>query len=241
MSRGERFRAALAGEALAFAPIVWEQLPELVRQPQAGWWRDATLGQRLIADAATLAQADAMFVFVAAEAIRSAALAGDVGDDAIDALAQSDAAVRGAALVSCLHEVTSSYAVIAAVPAPAVVVRELGGDEPEPAEDAFSDLALSYLQAGADALAVTGAEVDEVRAGVARAAQVGGLFGRPVLGMCLRDGSVEGWVHGGAPLGVVSASGEWPAGVGRGLLVTRGDVGARWTADQLRAAGSARP
>ena len=236
--RADRFRAALAGETLAFAPIVWEQLPELVHQPQADWWRDPTIGQRLIADAAALAMADAMFVFVAHETIRSAVSTGQRGDAAIDALAQSPEAARGAELVACLHEV-GDHAVIAAVPAPAVVGRELSGDEPASAEDAFSDLALSYLQAGADALAVTGDDVDEVRGGVERAAQLSELFARPVLGVCQHEAKVRAWAHQGADLGVVSASGEWPA-VASGVVITPGDVSARWSAERLRAVAGGR-
>jgi hypothetical protein len=238
LSGAERFRAALAGEALAFAPIVWEQLPELVHQPQAGWWREASVGQRLIADVAALALADAMFAFVAHETVRGAVAAGQRGDDALDALAQSADATRGAELVACLHEV-ADHAVIAAVPAPAVLRRELAGDEPEAAEDAFSDLALGYLQAGADALAVTGSVMDEVTAGADRAARLGELFSRPVLGVCHHDRAVTGWTADGAPLGVVSEAGGWPA-LGSGVVITPGDVSGRWSAEELRGAGSGR-
>jgi hypothetical protein len=65
----ERFREAIAGRGAAFAPILWEQLPELVRQPQDAWWRDPTVARRLLADAAALALADAMFVCVGADEV----------------------------------------------------------------------------------------------------------------------------------------------------------------------------
>jgi hypothetical protein len=233
LTGGDRFRAALAGEALAFAPILWEQLPELVHQPQAGWWRNPTIGQRLISDAAALALADAMFVFVVKETIQSAVTAGQRGDAVIDALAQSCEASGGAELVACLHAV-AEHAVIAAVPAPAVLQLELSGDEPEAAEDAFSDLALSYLEAGADALAITGADLDEVDRGVERAAQLSQLFSRPVLGICRHESEVRGWTHDGTELGLVSACGEWPS-FGSGVVITPGDVSARWSAERLRA------
>jgi hypothetical protein len=239
LTPGDRLRAALAGEGLAFAPILWEQLPELVRQPRPDWWRDPTTGQRLIADAAALARADAMFAFAAHETVRAAVAAGQRGDAAIDALAQGPEAAQGAALVACLHEV-GGHAVIAAVPAPAVIRRELSGDEPESAEDAFSDLALSYLQSGADALAVTGDDVGEVAGGMARAAQLSELFARPVLGICQVAADVQGWAHGGGDLSVVSASGEWPP-AGSGVVITPGDVSADWSAEQLRTVASGRP
>lgn len=197
------------------------------------------MAQRLIADAAALAGADAMFVFVAQEAVRAAAMAGERGDAAIDGLAAGEDAVRGAAVVACLHEV-SRHAVIAAVPPPAVMMRELEGEEPEPAEDAFSDLARGMLEAGADAVAVTGDDAADVGAGVARATGLAQFFSRPVLGVCLAEGAVTGWVAGGGPLRVVSTSGSWPQDC-RGVVITAGDVSGRWDADRLRAVGSARP
>ncbi|MGB8878161.1 MAG: hypothetical protein WCD11_17690, partial [Solirubrobacteraceae bacterium] len=76
MSGRQRFLDALARHGLAFAPIVWEALPVLVHQERADWWRDPTVGQRMIADAAALAAADAMFVFAADEAVRAALAVG---------------------------------------------------------------------------------------------------------------------------------------------------------------------
>ncbi len=211
MTGRERFREAIAGRAVAFAPILWERLPELVRQPQAGWWRDPTVGRRLLADAAALAAADAMFVCVGAD----------------------EAADSGAALVAAVRE-ADPFAVIAAVPAPAELMRSLGLEEIEDAEDEFSDLAVASLEAGADAIAVIGADRAEVDAGVVRAARAGELFGRPVLGVC----GEQGWIDGGDALRVVSLEGEWP--VGPGVVTTPGDVSGRWSAEQLHATGSAR-
>ncbi len=238
MSGRERFRRALAGEAVAFAPIVWARLPELVHQQQADWWRNPGVGQRLIADAAALAMADAMFVFVADEAMRCAANAGEIGDDAIDALARGPAAVAGTELVACLREV-AEHAVIAALAPPPALSRALAGDEPEPAQDAFTDLASGYLEAGADALAVVGQDAGEVTGGVERAARLGKLFGRPVLGLCEAAGSVTGWTEAGAALGVVTDAAGWAA-FDRGVVITDGDVSSRWDAAALRAVGSAR-
>jgi hypothetical protein len=234
-----RFLEGLAGQGLAFAPIVWERLPALVHQEQADWWQDPTTGQRLISDAAALSAADAMFVFAAREAVRSAVAAGGRGDAALDSLASRLEAKRGAELVQCLREV-SSYAVIAAVPAPASLQRELGADEPEAAEDSFTDLVSAYLHAGADAVAVTGDEAPDVDAGLERAAQLGRLFGRPVLALCAHNGETSAWDEHGAPLGVISADGEWPARRS-GLVITPGDASARWDAARLRAIGTARP
>jgi hypothetical protein len=238
LSGAERFVAAIAGEGRAFAPILWQRLPELVRQPQPNWWREPAAGQRLISDAAALAGSDAMFAFTAAEAVAGAAAEGRVGDGAIDELARGPDAQQGERLVATLHEV-ADHAVIAVLPAPRVLMRDLGGEEIEVSEDAFSDIALSYLQAGADALAVAGSERSEVGEGVLRAARMGRLFARPVLGLCLTGSGVSGWVHDGDPLGVLSEEGAWPA-AGSGIVVTPGDVSGRWSADRLRAAGGAR-
>ena len=99
MSGRDRFLGALAGESLAFAPIVWERLPALVHQERVDWWQDPNVGQRLIGDAAALAAADAMFVFAAAEAVEVRWRRGERGDAALDGLASGEAARRGAELV----------------------------------------------------------------------------------------------------------------------------------------------
>jgi len=239
LSGRERFRRALGGDELAFAPIVWERLPALVHQEQADWWRRRVLAQRLIADAAALAVADAMFVFVADEAIRCAVEAGERGDDVIDALARGAASVAGTELVACLREV-SAHAVIAALPPAPALRRTLSGEEPEAAEDAFTDLTSSYLDAGADAIAVVGDDAGEVAEGVRRAGKLGKLFDRPVLGLCVDGATVTGWAEDGTALGVVADAAGWAA-VDRGVVITAGDVSSRWDAAALRAVGSARP
>lgn len=238
MSPRDRFLAAVSGHALVFAPILWEQLPALVHQERADWWQDPAVGQRLIADAAALAQADAMFVFVAAEAIDCAVSAGARGNDALDSLAQRPEIANGVELIRCLHDV-ATHGVIAAVPAPSNLRAAFQGAEIEAAEDAFSDLASAFLGAGADALAVTAQEADDVAAGVRRAAEIGKLFGRPVLGVCTADGVASGWTADGSSLGVVSQDGEWPA-MTAGVVITPGDVSGRWDAPSLRDVGGAR-
>ena len=239
LSGRDRFRRALTAEAVAFAPIVWARLPELVHQEHVEWWRRPELAQRLIADAAALAAADAMFVFVADEAVRCAVNAGQIGDDAIDALARSPATVSGAELVACLREV-AEHAVIAALPPAPALSRALAGDEPEPAQDAFTDLAFSYLEAGADAIAVVGDDAGEVTDALARAAGLGKLFDRPVLAICSPEGSaVTGWTDTGMALGVVTDAAGWPS-FDRGVVITDGDVSSRWDAAALREVGIAR-
>lgn len=220
-------------------PIVWERLPELIHQERADWWRYPALAQRLIADVAALAIADGMFVFAADEAIGCAMAAGQLGDDAVDALARSPESASGSELVACMRE-ASGHAVIPALPPPAALRRSLSGDELEPAEDAFTDLASAYLEAGADAVAVNGGDAVEVADGVRRAAALGKLYGRPVLGLCQTGETTSGWTEHGAALGVVSETGGWPAN-DSGVVITPGDVSSRWDAARLRAVGSARP
>lgn len=239
MNGRERFLSALAGEGLAFAPIVWEALPALVHQERADWWQDPTVGQRLIGDVAALAGADAMFVFAAAEAVRGAVAAGSRGDEALDGVASREDARRGAELVRALRAV-ASHAVIAAVPAPAALQRELSGEAPEAAEDAFTDFVSGSLEAGADAVAVTGTEAREVNAGMDRAVRLAELFGRRLVAVCGEDGATKAWDEQGEPLGVISEAGEWPDRAS-GIVITPGDVSARWDAARLRAVGTARP
>ena len=238
MSGRARLRAALAGEDAAFAPLVWERLPALVHQERPDWWRDPATGQRLIADAAALASADAMFVFAAAEAVACALTAGERGDEALDALIQRPESADGIELVRCLHEV-AGHGVIAAIPAPAVLLHRFGAGEIEIAEDSFSDLASAYLRSGADALAVTGSDEGEIHAGISRAADLAALFGRSALGVRVDGARAAAWDRDGRSLPVISESGAWPPDA-RGVVVTPGDVSARWTATQLRQAGGAR-
>jgi hypothetical protein len=235
----DRFVAAVSGQALAFAPIVWERLPALVHQERADWWQDPAGGQRLIGDAASLARADAMFVFAAAEAIACAGSAGVRGDDALDSLVRRPEIAHGAALIGCLHDV-ATHGVIAAIPAPGELQAALHGDEIEAAEDAFSDLASAFLDAGADALAVTAQRPGDLAAGVRRAAEIAKLFGRPVLGLSSGDRRASGSTADGSPLGVLSDAGAWPA-MTAGVVITPGDISGRWDAAALRDAGEARP
>jgi hypothetical protein len=239
LSGRDRFLGALAGDGVAFAPIVWERLPALVHQDRADWWRDPTLGQRLIGDAAALAGADAMFVCVAADAVRIAVASGSRGDAALDALASGEAARRGAELVRALHA-TAQHAVIAAVPVPGTLQREMAGEEPDAAEDAFTDFVSDSLEAGADAVAVTGAEPTEVNAGMDRALRLAELFGRRLIAVCGEDGATKAWDEHGEALGVISCAGDWPASPA-GVVITPGDVSGRWDAARLRAVGMARP
>lgn len=163
MTGRERFQAAVEGRAVAWAPRVWERLPELVRQPAADWWRDATAGRRLLLDAAGIAGADALFV----EAVPGPRAG---GDDALDDLATSDDTRAVGALIG---QLSAPFAVIAALPRASDLLRDFGGSDPECAEDALTDLARTLLEAGADALAVPSA--------ASRVAAIGAFYGRPVL------------------------------------------------------------
>ncbi len=225
MNGRDRFEAALAGRAVAWAPFVWERLPELVRQPAAAWWRDPTVAQRLLADAAGVAGADALFV-LAAPGERGG------GDDALDALADGDDAHAVRDLVGRLRA-SAPFATIGALPDTATLLRDFGAADADVAQDALADLARGLLDAGADALAVVD---DDVRESARRLAGIGAFYGRPVL--AVQPGAA--WFETGsdAPVAVVDGAGGWPAA---GLAITAGDVSTRWDADALRAAGAARP
>jgi hypothetical protein len=240
LSGRDRFLGALAGEGVAFAPIVWERLPALVRQERADWWKDPTVGQRLIGDAAALAGADAMFVFAAAEAVRSAVAEGARGEAALDALASVKDARHGPELVQALRA-TAQHAVIAAVPSPGTLQRELGSEQSDAAEDAFTDFVTRFLEAGADAVAVTSSESLELNGAMDRAVRPVELFGRRLVAVLWgEDGDTKAWDEQGEPLGVISPEGDWPDSP-VGVVITPGDVSARWDAARLRAVGNARP
>jgi hypothetical protein len=197
----------------------------LARPPAAAWWRDPTVAQRLLADAAGVAGADAMFVLAAPGEHGG-------GDDALDALADGDdeRAVRD--LVARLRA-SAPFAAIAALPDTATLLREFAASDEDVAEDALADLARGLMDAGADALAVVG---DDVRESARRVAGIGAFYGRPVL--AVEPGGA--WFESGsqAPVALVDGAGGWPAA---GLAITAGDVSVRWDVDALRAAGEARP
>jgi hypothetical protein len=240
LSGRDRFLRALGGDGVAFAPIVWERLPALVHQERADWWKDPTVGQRLIADAAALAGADAMFVFAAAEVVRSAVADGARGDAALDALACAAEARHGPELIQALRA-TARHAVIAAVPSPGTLQRELRSEESDCAEDAFTIFVTRFLEAGADAVAVTSTDSLELNGAMDRAVRLAELFGRRLVAVLWGDeGDTKAWDEHGEPLGVISSEGDWPDRAS-GVVITAGDVSAHWDAARLRAVGNARP
>lgn len=237
MTGRERFEAALGGRGVAFAPLVWERLPELVHQVADGWWHDPGAGLRLLGDAAALAGADAMFVLAAGEAAAERRRSGATGDDALDALAGTPEAEAGYELVQALRA-SSTFAVIAALPDAETLRMTFEAADADAADDALCDLARAHLDAGADALAVLGSDGSAVRAAAARVGGVGDFYGCPVLGLCEAD---AWWERGcDAPLAVMAADGTWPA-LAAGLVVTPDDVSTRWDADRLHAVGRSHP
>jgi hypothetical protein len=239
LSGRDRFHAAAAGEGLAFAPLLWDEVAELVHQPAPAWWRDPTAATRILADAAAVAGADALIVRAVEAAAAELAAEGAQGDDALDGLAASDLTRQALELVGRLAR-SGSLAVVAALPDLGSLQRTLGATDPDVADDAFSDLARASLEAGADALAVTGAGADAVARAGERAGALGAFFGRPVL--CAALGAPEGWIEGrpGVPVGFLAEDGTWPAQQA-GIVLTPGDVSGRWDVDALRAIGGARP
>ena len=231
----ERFAAALGGDGVAFAPYVWERLPEFVHQPAADWWRDGTIARRLLVDAASLAGADAMVVDACGEALRAVA-AGGPGIDVLDGFADTDEARSAFALVGVLVA-SAPFAVVARLPDLETLARSLGGGEPggeEVAEDALSDLARGCLEAGADALLVMGPDAATVGAAAARVAGVARYYGRPLLAVA--DGA-HGWVEGreAVEVRVLGDDGAWPS-LSAGVVLTE-DVSTSWDAGRLAEVG----
>jgi hypothetical protein len=234
----ERFAAALRGDGVAFAPYVWERLAEFVHQPSADWWRDATTARRLLVDAASLAGADAMVVDACGEALRAVA-AGGPGIDVLDGFADTDDARSAFALVEVLVE-SAPFAVVTRVPDLETLARSLGGGEPgceEVAEDALSDVARGFLEAGADALLVMGSDAATVVAAAARLAGVARYYGRPLLAVVAGS---EAWVEGcdGVEVQVLGDDGAWPP-LSAGVVLTE-DVSTGWDAGRLAEVGRAR-
>jgi hypothetical protein len=234
----ERFEAAAAGEALAFAPLLWDEVAELVHQPGDGWWRDPAAATRILVDAATLAGADALLVRALPTAVDELAAGGAQGDDALDGLAASAPVARAVALLERLAG-SDSRAVVAVLPDAATLLRRMGAEDEYVAEDALIDLARAALEARADGLAVIGAEEAAVVPSGERAGGLAALFRRPVVSAVLGGGA---WVEQRpeVPVGFLGEDGAWPA-QDAGIVLTPGDVSGRWDVDALRAIGAARP
>jgi len=241
MTEAETFKRALAGEDLAFAPIVWEELPTLVHQGGTGWWLEPATAQRLVVDAANVAGADAMFVRYDRRAVSRVAGHGRDGDEALELLTETEDICAGYELCVRLSG-SAPFAVIAALPGVALLEAAFGASEREVAEDALVDLARGFLEAGAHALAVVDEDHEDVTNSVRRAASVGDFFGRPALGISLAGDDFAGWVEGAKSCQVVATSseGDWPT-ISRGIVTTRGDISGLWDASRLRAVGSRRP
>lgn len=238
MTGRERFGAAAAGEALAFAPLLWDEVAELVHQPGGAWWHDPGAATRILIDAGTLAGADALLVSALPAAVDELAATGAQGDDALDGLAGSASVGRAVALLERLWG-SDARAVVAVLPDVAGLLRRMGGDDEYVAEDAFIDLARAALEARADGLAVIAADEAAVVASGERAGSLAALFGRPVVSAVLGRGA---WVkqRPEVPVGFLGDDGGWPA-QDAGIVLTPGDVSGRWNVDALRAIGAARP
>lgn len=230
----ERFSAALGGDGVAFAPYVWERLPEFVHQPAADWWRDANTARRLLVDAASLAGADAMVVDACGDALRAAAARGG-GIDELDRFAETEEARDAFAVLEVL-EASVPFGAVARLPDLDMLAGSLGGGDPEAgevAEDALSDLARACLEARADALLVMGSGAEAVRMSAARVAGVAEYYGRPLLVAAGPDAWVEG--RDGAEVCVLGDDGAWPS-LQAGVVLTE-DVSGRWDADRLAEVG----
>src|SRR4051794_992016 len=204
----ERFEAAAAGRALAFEPLLWDDVAELVRQPAAGWWRDPGTATRILIDAATLAGADALLVPALPAAVDDAAGSGARCDGAPDGLAAAAPVRRAVAMLERLAA-SDSRAVVAVLPDVAALLRGMGGDDTYVAEDAFLDLARAALEAGVDGLAVLGADEAAVAPSGERAGGLAALFRRPVVGAVLGGAA---WIEQRpeVPVGFLAGDGGWP-------------------------------
>jgi hypothetical protein len=225
-----RFIAAVGGEGVAFAPYVWERLPQFVHQSADDWWRDGTTVRRLLLDVAGLAGADALVIGAIGDALRTVA-AGGAGVEVLDDFADSDEARAAFAVVAVLVE-SAPFAAVAWLPDLETLAATLAGDDEEAvevAEDAVCDLARGFLEAGADALLVMAPGEGAVRAAAQRVAGVAQYYGRPLL---VAAGSTA-WVEGrdGVVVHVLGDDAAWPAA---GIVLTE-DVSTTWDADRLAA------
>lgn len=235
-----RFQEGIAGRAPALALRAWTRLPDLLRQSDAGWWQDLGVAQRLLDDLGALSGADALIIGVAEDAVTAAAEEG--GDDALDALGSSSMVQTGAELAARLVD-ASPYALMVAVPGVAELTRRFGASDPEIAEDALSDLARAYFEAGADALLVVAADEAEARESTARVLSMSDYYRRPTIG-AVTGGSAEftAWVEGSPEVEIARLDlDEGRPELSAGLVLCLEDVSTSWNAARLHQLAGERP
>ena len=216
------------GEDVVFAPLAWSSLPAFVRAPVRGdFWREPSLAQRLLGDAADICAADALAVPVL-PGLRSGAATGPVA--ASDEIAGLPDVVAAVELISRLAA-AGSTGQVAELPTLGELAALVPGAAAEDAEDALSDLTRACLEAGADAVAVRGGSHPDVAGTVAAVADLASYYGAPALGV---DGG-QGWAAaGGIQVGLLGPSGQWPD-LAHGIVLTSGDITGWWTPAEARA------
>ena len=231
----ERFAAALGGDGVAFAPYIWERLPEFVHQPAADWWRDANTARRRLLPTPPRSPARTRWSSTRAATPCGRPPPGAAASTSSTASPRprrratrsrswkcSTLRCRSGRWRGCRISTCSSVS--------------LGGRDPEAgeaAEDALSDLARACLEARADALLVMGSDAEAVRVSAARVAGVAEYYGRPLLVAAGQDAWVEG--RDGAEVCVLGDDGAWPP-LQAGVVLTE-DVSGRWDADRLAEVG----
>ena len=232
MNGRDRTRAVLAGTGdVAFAPLAWSRLPEFVHASVPGeFWLDTGVTQRLLTDAGDVCAADALAVplLPGLRAGAATAPAGPVGNS--DEVAGLPEVLATTALIGRLAA-AGTTGQIAELPTLGQLAGLLPGAAAEDTEDALSDLARACLEAGADAIAVRGADHSDVASTVDAVAALADYYGAPALGV---DGQ-RGWAaRESVPVGLLGQTGDWPA-LARGLILTGGDITSWWTPAKTRA------
>jgi hypothetical protein len=220
--------ALSGGDALAFAPLIWEFLPRFVRASEAAlFWLDTTTSLRLLGDAAGVASAEAVVVPLVPEIVGGMPwLAKGTSPDDLIGMPNTVAML---AIVSRLVAV-NGLGVVVEVPGLEVLGGLLEGASRDDVEDATSDLIRAALESGADSVCVRTApdgslerELDSVTALVE-------FYGATALAVNDRRGVSS---NSRCTVAVLGSEGEWPT-VDKGVVLTGGDVSSWWSPVDVR-------
>lgn len=248
MSARARFETALGGgDCVAFAPLAWSKLPAFVRTPAPEeFWLDVGATQRMLGDAAGICRSDAITVPLLA---CPGAVAAQAAGAAAGAVAATAAAGAGAARMpaSCgeivrTEEVAAAAVVLErlrAVGEPGLAAElptlgELAGlfpdEDDEDREDALNDLVRTSVEAGAQAVVLRARTGEDLRRSLEAIAPLATYYGATVLGV--GAGRATSYPER-CEVGLLERDGTWPE-LGRGVILSAGDLTKWWTPDDLR-------
>jgi hypothetical protein len=220
--------ALSGGEALAFAPLIWEFLPDFVRaMASTPFWLDTTTALRLLGDGAGVASADAVVVPLAPETVDG--LPRLSRGTAPEDLVHTTNTVSMVAMVARLATI-GDLGIVAEIPGLDVLGAMFDRASTDELEDATSDLVRAALEAGADSVCVRTAPSGSLDRELDNVTALADFYGVTAMAVNDRSGAAG---NSRCAVGVLGSDGTWPTS-DRGIILTGGDVSRWWSPDDLR-------